>query len=191
MSDATNPVIRRYLDRFESQLSSVPSAERGEMVREIENHIAEATHSGTALDAVLQALGPAERLADAYRVELALQKKSGLTGATRIFAILGILATTSLPTFIIVVVLGSSGLSFTLGGLAAMIAGPLSLIVPDSVIHFDAGPIPTPFAELSAVLVGAVLLFLGIGALALLYLFVRFLIRTVSSVVGDLREVGA
>ena len=67
-----HPVVERYLTRFDAAISEFEFAEREEVTREIRNHIAEAQAAGRALDAVLQALGPADVLARAYAVELAL-----------------------------------------------------------------------------------------------------------------------
>jgi hypothetical protein len=67
-----HPVVDRYLTRFEASINEFDFPEREEITQEIRNHIAEAQAAGTALDSVLQTLGPADVLARAYAVELAL-----------------------------------------------------------------------------------------------------------------------
>lgn len=71
-----HPVVERYLTSFEASIDEFDFPEREEITHEIRNHIAEARAAGTALDAVLQALGPAEVLARAYAAELALNPHS-------------------------------------------------------------------------------------------------------------------
>ena len=67
-----HPVVERYLTRFDAAISEFEFEEREEVTHEIRSHIAEAQAAGRALDAVLQTLGPADVLARAYAVELAL-----------------------------------------------------------------------------------------------------------------------
>ena len=67
-----HPVVERYLACFETSINEFDFPEREEITHEIRNHIAEAHAAGEELDAVLQTLGPADVLARAYAVELAL-----------------------------------------------------------------------------------------------------------------------
>ena len=71
-----HPVIERYLTCFETSISKFDFPDREEVTDEIRNHIAEARAAGRALDAVLQTLGPADVLARAYAVELALNPQA-------------------------------------------------------------------------------------------------------------------
>ena len=71
-----HPVVERYLTRFEAAINEFDFPEQEEIAREIRNHIAEAHAAGEALDAVLQTLGPADVLARAYAVELALNPQN-------------------------------------------------------------------------------------------------------------------
>ena len=61
MSD--DPVTRQYIENFRKGLAGLPDDERGELVSEIENHIAEAGLRGESTSEVLDRLGPADRLA--------------------------------------------------------------------------------------------------------------------------------
>ena len=71
-----HPVVERYLTRFEAAINEFDFPEEEEIAREIRNHMAEAHAAGEALDAVLQTLGPADVLARAYAVELALNPQN-------------------------------------------------------------------------------------------------------------------
>ena len=191
MADRSNPVVKRYLENFEGKLAEVTEPDRREMVSELESHIAEATHGGQDLAAVIEQLGPADRLADAYRIELALQEGPQKSRRwRRHLMFLGIVATTSLPSFIIVSVLGALGLGFTLSGILAMLAGPLNLILPENTLQLST-PFPSPLAEMSVVLVGLVLVMLGVAALVLLYGYGRFLYRAMRHLVGRVRTAEA
>ena len=77
-----HPVVDRYLTRFEASINEFDFPEREEITQEIRNHIAEAQAAGTALDSVLQTLGPADVLARAYAVELALHPQAKRRGTT-------------------------------------------------------------------------------------------------------------
>ena len=122
-----NPAVARYLDQLRSNLTGLSDPEADEVVREIDNHIAEATHGGRDLAEVLSALGPASGLAQAYRVELALHPRGdGDRKLRRIFAVIGILAASSLPTLVLVPLLGGLGLGLSAGGVAAIFAGVVS-----------------------------------------------------------------
>ena len=87
----THPVIDRYLGSFAAAFDEFEASDRDEIVQELRNHIMEARASGTNLDSVLEALGPADALARAYAVELALnprpadevQRQTGVLAAMR------------------------------------------------------------------------------------------------------------
>ena len=77
MTAGRDPLTERYLSRFRDGLKGARAEERDEFVREIESHIAEAVASGEQAGAVLYRLGPADRLAKAYRAELTLKSRTG------------------------------------------------------------------------------------------------------------------
>lgn len=72
-----NPAAGRYLQRLERELAALAGRERADILREIEDHLADAQAAGRPLAEVLAALGPADALARAYAVELALNRPPG------------------------------------------------------------------------------------------------------------------
>ncbi|HUL74095.1 MAG TPA: DUF1700 domain-containing protein [Vicinamibacterales bacterium] len=188
MTDA-HPLIERYLTRLDAGLKDLPAAERSEVLGEIRNHIAEAAASGKPIDAVLSSLGSADDLARGYAIELLLnpppagQPAERRTG--RFLKLAGLIAVGSLPTFIVVVVLGSIGVSFTAAGIVVFLAGILAA--------FGALPnyVTMDTAPWVAVLIGPAVAILGALALVLLVWYVKFTARLVRRVVPRLAPAGA
>jgi uncharacterized membrane protein len=120
MTVAKNPLVERYLATFRDGLKGAPQPERDECVREIESHIAEAQSAGEPVGAILYRLGPADRLAKAYRAELTLSSGNGHI-VWRLFAVLGVLITASIPSMIIIPLLLGLGIGFSIGGVAAIV----------------------------------------------------------------------
>lgn len=184
MTDAP-PLVERYLAKLDSGLQGLPAPERAEVVGEIRNHIAEATAAGQPIDAVLASLGPAEDLARGYAVELLLNRPAatspGMTRLRRFFMLTGLIAIGSVPTFVVVVVLGSIGLTFIAAGLVVFCAGILASTgwLPNNV-SMDVAP-------WIAVLIGPAMSLLGVAALAGLVAYVRFTARLVRRVVPRVR----
>lgn len=184
MTDA-HPLVERYLAKLESGLQGLPAPERAEVVGEIRNHIAEATAAGQPIDAVLTSLGAAEDLARGYAVELLLNRPAaaspGMTRLRRFFMLTGLIAIGSVPTFVVVVVLGSIGLTFIASGLVVFCAGILASTgwLPNNVT--------VDVAPWIAVLVGPAMSLLGVAALAGLVAYVRFTARLVRRVVPRVR----
>ena len=184
MTDA-HPLVERYLAKLESGLQGLPAPERAEVVGEIRNHIAEATAAGQPIDAVLTSLGSAEDLARGYAVELLLNRPAvaspGMTRLRRFFMLTGLIAIGSVPTFVVVVVLGSIGLTFIASGLVVFCAGILASTgwLPNNV-SVDVAP-------WIAVLVGPAMSLLGVAALAGLVAYVRFTARLVRRVLPRVR----
>ncbi len=189
MSD-TNPVMERYLSRFATSLSHVPSETRFEMVREIRSHIAEALHAGRELAEVLEKLGPADRLAAAYRAELLLHRPPppGGSAVVRRIGLLSALAGTSLLSFLVITVLFSLVLAFGLSGVAVFLAGVALPVIPASLIN-------TPFTyedtRVILMLVGAICLAVGVAAGWGLWAYVRFAGRTARQLVARIRTPSA
>ncbi len=121
-----HPLVDRYLTAFDAALTPLAPAERAEVVAEIRQHIGDATAAGKPIDEVLKSLGPVEALARAYQLELLVSPRPNAAAqprSDRWLRIIGVLAIGSLPTFIIVVTLGTLGLSLTLSGVAVAMAG--------------------------------------------------------------------
>lgn len=175
MTDVENPVIQRYLKKFETNLGTVEAAERAEVVREIDNHIAEALHEGADLSTLLQQLGPADRLAQAYRAELTLNAEPQASWWTRYGRFSLLLATTSLPSFLIVLTLTLFGPFLMLLGLFSMLVGPFNLLFP-GIVELSA-PWPSPLAEMSVFAFGILLVMAGTLGLGSLLLYLRMMRR--------------
>jgi uncharacterized membrane protein len=178
-----HPLTARYLGKLSDALSALDPAERHEVVEEIRHHIADATAAGRPLERVLEALGPVDQLARAYKVELLLNPKDQRKRRSwRWLRIVGLIGLGSLPTFIICVVLGSIGLSFSLSGVLVFAAGIASYTgdLPYW-MEMDAPP-------WVALVLGPPLTLLGLLALAGLVAYVRFVARLVRQVLPRPRE---
>jgi uncharacterized membrane protein len=120
MTVESNAMVAQYLATFRNGLKGAPQPERDECVREIESHIAEAQAAGEPVGAILYRLGPADRLAKAYRAELTLSSGNGHF-VWRFFAVLGVLITASIPSMIIIPLLLGLGLGGVTGGIVAIV----------------------------------------------------------------------
>jgi uncharacterized membrane protein len=174
-----HPLIEKYLSTLEAALAAFNVPEKTEVVVEIRSHIAEALAEGKSLASVLAALGPAEELARAYAVELTLNPRSDRRPSfvLRMLRLIGILVVGSLVTFVVVSLLGTIGVGFTLSGiLIVVIAG------------FEAVGIHFPFVEtgglppIAFLLLGSGIFVVGAGALYVLRHYLRFLARTARGV---------
>lgn len=185
---AENPLVEQYLRAFESALTAFNVPEKTEVVVEIRSHIAEALAEGKPLAAVLAALGPAEDLARAYAVELTLNPRSDTKPSLllRSLRLIGIFFVGSLVTFVVVSLLGTVGIGFTLSG-----------IIMVAVAGLEAVGIHLPFVETGGfppsvfLLLGAAILVVGAGALYLLRHYLRFLVRASRRVLPPGRPVTA
>jgi uncharacterized membrane protein len=181
-----HPLTARYLGKLTDALSALDPAERREVVEEIRDHIADATTAGRSLEQVLEALGPVDQLARAYKVELLLNPKDRRERRSwRWLRVVGLVALGSLPTFIICVVLGSIGISLSLSGVVVFVAGIAAYTgdLPDWV-QMDAPP-------WVAVVLGPPLTLIGLLALAGLVAYVRFVARVVLRVLPRERDATA
>jgi hypothetical protein len=165
----THPVVERYLARLDEHLASLTAVERQEVLHDIRSHLAEATAVGKPLDAAIEALGPADVLARAYAMELLLNPRGAGRRSDRVLKIAGLVAAATLPTALIVVVLGGVGVSFIAGGLVIVIAGIVDVFgeLPSFVQTAGLPPLLT-------VLLGIVFTVVGVGSLLGLRKLVRF-----------------
>jgi uncharacterized membrane protein len=117
---STDPLARRYIENFSSALGKLPEDERRELITEIESHIAEAAADGQPVSDVLAKLGPADRLAMAYRAELLTTgRRSGWRPwLIRSVALGALLLGMSIPSMIIIPLLAGLGAGFVAGGVA-------------------------------------------------------------------------
>lgn len=175
-----HPLVNRYLSELNAALTSLAPAERAEVVAEIRQHVDDATMAGRPIDDVLQSLGPVDALARAYQLELLVKPRTATAGqprSDRWLKILGLLAIGSLPTFIIVVTLGTIGLAFTASGIAVFIAG-----VADS---FGALPtwVTNDLPPALAIVTGVALTVLGLLACWGTIGYLKFVVRLVRRIV--------
>jgi uncharacterized membrane protein len=170
--------------RFEAVISEMDCPERQDIVAEIRNHIAEARAAGKPLDAIVEALGPADVLARAYAVELLLNRpeKRPVRAVGRFLKIAGVIAATSIATLIVVAALGSVGIGLSVSGLAMFVIGVLEA----SDVHLP-GVEMKGISPMWAIALGPVLLVVGLGALIALRMYVRFVARTVRRVLPRIR----
>jgi uncharacterized membrane protein len=183
-----HPLVERYLTRLEAAIAGLVPEDRRDILHEIRNHIAEAMAAGQPLDAVLEALGPADALGRAYAIELLLhpQHDTGRSGAQRWFSIIGAIVVLSIPTLVAVSTLGSIGVSFVAAGLFAFIIGILDAVGAFPCVHGLSDLPPTVAIMAAPALVGV-----GLLALAALRFYVRFVASTVRRALPQLRPAGA
>ena len=178
-SPTTHPLVDRYLTHLREGLAAMPTTDREEVERDIRSHIAEAMAAGTPLDTVLTHLGPADALARAYTVELLLDgsrsKAAGLSWFQRLLALAGLLVLTSIPTIVVVAVLGSIGISFTLSGFAVLAAGLANAAGLTQVFGYD---LVLGIHAVWAVVLGPLMTVAGIACLIGLYYYLRWLAQT-------------
>ncbi len=172
-----HPLAVRYVDKLSQALGDLAPTERAEILTEIRNHISDATAAATPIEDVLRALGPAEQLARAYRVELLLNPKIATPRSDTWLKIVGLLAVGSLPTLIIVVTLSAVGVSLSVSGVLVFVAGIAKATgEAPAWVTMDVPP------WLAIVLVGPALTALGLAALWALVAYVKFLARLVRRV---------
>ncbi|HEX9761000.1 MAG TPA: DUF1700 domain-containing protein [Candidatus Acidoferrales bacterium] len=179
-----NPAVERYLTRFAEALASVPEAARGEMVREIRSHVGEALHAGRDAADVLEKLGPAERLAAAYRAELLLNRPQGARGIAQRLGLMGALAGVSFVSLIVITILASLALSFIVSGAAVLVTGMGLPLVPE---EFISTPFTIPETQIIMIVIGAICAAVGVGAAAGLWAYVRFASRATQELLAKIR----
>lgn len=166
-----HPLTLRYTNKLHDALGDLAPAERTEILTEIRHHISDATAAGASIEDVLHALGPADQLARAYRVELLLNSKIPAPRSDRWLRIVGLLALGSLPTFIIVVTLSAVGVSLSVSGPLVVVAGIAKSFGYLPWVMLDCPP------WLAIVLIGPVTTAVGAAALWGLAAYLKFLVR--------------
>ncbi|MBY0566391.1 MAG: hypothetical protein K2P70_03720 [Hyphomonadaceae bacterium] len=156
-----HPVVGVYMKTFEDALRAFDCDHSSEIARDLRGHIAEAQAMGKPVDEVLASIGPAEKLARAYAVELELNPrgeklKRNIGGILRVT---GILAAASFLTFIVVMLLGTIAVGFVPTGLAVIVFSGVELSGYD-VPFLQLGPL-LPIGGMAA---GAIVTLLGLLA---------------------------
>lgn len=175
MSSNRNPLTGRYLQQLGKALDRAHTRvdERNAILGEIESHLAEAVSSGGSLPDTLERLGPADDLARAYSVELALNPRPRKSDSAqgRILATLTRGAAT-LAALLLVVVMGALGFGFVIGGMLAVLAGLVAPFFPaewiDPTLRFG-------LPQLVVVAIGAILFGVGIVSIRIVHLNARYL----------------
>ena len=108
-------MVQRYVETLNKELKGLTPEERGEVIAEIESHVAEAKERGEEPAVTLQRLGPAQKLARSYRAEIVLERRDG-NQVWRMLAFTALLMGASIPTLIIVTALGGLGIGLVTGG---------------------------------------------------------------------------
>ncbi|HYF81130.1 MAG TPA: DUF1700 domain-containing protein [Symbiobacteriaceae bacterium] len=181
-----NPAVRRYLEQFEAGLRGLPAAERQDIVREIESHIAEAVSAGSSVADVLVRLGAAERLARAYTADAILSgpgrpwRKSAAAAS--------VLAASSIASLVVIPLLAFLGLVFIIGGATSVVGNALYLMLGHPVpglgyTHFPMWQEPG-LGQWLGIPLSVVIGLLGVGAFTLLKRYMLFLIGTIRRTVG-------
>ena len=169
-----HPLVERYVTRLETELRSLACPESQDILDEIRNHIAEASAVGRPLDATLEALGPADVLARAYAVELALNPRGRRVRAfTKFIRVAGLVAVTSFGALIVVGGLGLVGIGFSASGLVMLVIG----VLESADVHLP-GVQMNGVSPVWAIALGPVVIFLGLATLAAVRAYIRFTVGT-------------
>lgn len=180
----TNPVVRRYLDQLELGLRTLPDAERTEIVREINSHIAEAVNSGRSLAEVLERLGPADRLARAFMAESILGGPGRPWRKWLAAAI--IVAGSSAAGLFLIPFLAIFGLLFPVAGALGIVGNTLYLIYGEAAaVGLPRTDFPSwnqpGWPQVIGIFIQLASIVLGLGALRLLKGYILFVIKSVRS----------
>jgi len=161
-----------YLETFERSLRGLSEKEREAALDEIRSHLAEARAEGLSEREAIDRLGPPEALGRAFVAELAVDRPEADRGGwiDSLLRLIGLVTLGSIPTIVIVSVLGSVGAAFVGVGVLLFGAAALEVTVggPDWISWDNLSP------EL-ALLVGPLMAAAGAAALYVLYRYLRFL----------------
>lgn len=169
-----NPLIERYMARFEAALRQHKLPEWADIASDLRSHIAEARSYGKTVGAVLEALGPAEALARAYAIELLMHPPRDARGKAiaRLFKIVSILIGGGFVSLIVATTLGSIGVSFVASGFIFFVVGGLEA-TGVHLPHVQMAGLP----PLGVMAIGPVMFAIGCAACWGLWLYARFIAR--------------
>lgn len=165
----TDQRVSNYLAAFEAEARRFGLSESRDIALDVQSHINEAVEYGKPLDAVLDSLGTPKALARAYAVELLLGKPKADSNLGRFAQLAALVALGGMLTLIVVITLGSIGLSFTLSGILVLVLGLLEA-AGVHLPHVQMDGLP----PLLVAAFGPLMFAIGWGALMLLRSYVRF-----------------
>jgi uncharacterized membrane protein len=108
----TDTSIDAYLKRFEAALGRFGVPHIRDIGADVRSHILEALDYGKSLDVTLRALGAPEALARSYAIELLSNRPAKASPWMRALQLTGLLAATSAVSAVVVLLLGSIGVTF-------------------------------------------------------------------------------
>ena len=172
----SNANIDAYMRQFETALRRYALKQQSEIASDLRSHIQEAIDYGKTPDETLNALGAPEALARAYAVELLVDapRDQRPSGAWRALKLIGLVAAGGIVTYVVVVSLGAISLSFMASGLLLFGVG----LIEAAGIHLPHVQLAN-LPPLAVAAMGPLCFAIGYGAGALLWRYVRFLVRTV------------
>ena len=170
----THPVVDRYLTRLNENLSTLSASDRQEILHDIRSHLAEATARGRSLESTLETLGPADALARAYSVELMLNPRRPMSSrAAYRLKVAGLIAAGSLPTLVVVILLGGVGGTLMLAGIMAAVVG-----VVDAVGELPPWVQTSGMSPATVLSIGGAMMLVGLMGILMLRRFMRFVAAT-------------
>ena len=126
------------------------------------------------LESTLETLGPADALARAYSVELMLNPRRPMSSrAAYRLKVAGLIAAGSLPTLLVVILLGGVGGTLVLAGLVAAVAG-----VADAFGELPPWIQTSGMAPVIVLSMGGAMMLVGLMGILALRRFMRFLAAT-------------
>lgn len=128
-----DPLVERYLSQLTAALHAcgVAPEEQAGIRADIESHVAESTSRGGRLADVLERLGPADRLARAYRAESLLRPAWGRHGQPlRAWTGRLVGGATAAAAALLALLLGAVGGALTLAGAMAALVGTVAPWLP-------------------------------------------------------------
>lgn len=149
-----------YLRRFDSALARLGVPDHVELVAEIRSHIAEGERAGLSLQAILERLGPPDRLARGYAVT-SMVSSSQPRSPRQLVRAAAMLATMSLSSLIVVPMLLVMSVGFVVSGVLAVLAGVAGLGLGPETLRISP---PTYAGAMAAIAVGIAVI--GVSILA-------------------------
>jgi uncharacterized membrane protein len=155
-----DPELAAYFAALDDALSMLGPAERGAVLAEIHQHVADAIHANTPVADIVRSLGPVDAMARAYELELLVNPRTDVSGrpSQRAVRVVALLAVGSVTTLVVMTGLGALAMMLSLSGLGLVLAGAAE--TSDALPAWFAGDVE-PWV---AIVVGVVMVVAGIVA---------------------------